>query len=277
MKTPALWALTGWLVLFAQSAAAQCVGPDPVAEAVEVSEPVATSDAAQAEISAEDLVAGALDLVRGRTSYTELSMVIHRPDWERTSSLVSWTRGREDALIRFTAPARDAGNATLKQGDNMWTYTPKLNRTIRLPYSLMSQSWAGSDFSYNDLSRTDDLLRHYQLTIIESREEDGHNIYTVEAIPHDDAPVVWGKEEWVLRDDYVLMSQTFYDQSMEVLKKLETLTIGELGGRVMPLRMRMSKLDEPENYTEVIYEQAEFDIEIEDRTFTVFSLQSGGR
>jgi outer membrane lipoprotein-sorting protein len=228
-------------------------------------------------ISAEELVAGALDLVRGRTSYTELSMIIHRPDWERTSSLVSWTRGREDALIRFTAPARDAGNATLKQGEKMWTYTPKLNRTIRLPYSLMSQSWAGSDFSYNDLSRTDDLLRYYRLTIIDTRETDGHSIYTVEAVPYDDAPVVWGKEEWVLRDDYVLVSQSFYDQSMELLKRLETLEIGELGGRVLPLRMRMSRLDEPENYTEVIYESAEFDIEIEDRTFTVFSLQSGGR
>lgn len=238
--------------------------------------PVEGEEAA-ASVSAEDLVAGALDLVRGRTSYTELTMVIHRPDWERTSSLVSWTRGREDALIRFTAPARDAGNATLKQGDKMWTYTPKLNRTIRLPYSLMSQSWAGSDFSYNDLSRTDDLLRHYNLTIIDTREEEGHRIYTIEAIPHDDAPVVWGKEEWVLRDDYVLISQNFFDQSMEILKRLETLEIGELGGRVMPLRMRMSKLDEPENYTEVVYDSAEFDIEIEDRTFTVFSLQSGGR
>jgi hypothetical protein len=75
----------------------------------------------------------------------------------------------------------------------------------------------------------------------------------------------------------VLISQNFFDQSMELLKRLETLEIGELGGRVMPLRMRMSKLDEPEKYTEVSYDSAEFDIEIEDRTFTVFSLQSGGR
>ena len=275
--TRACWLLAVYLLLVPETSIAEVMvaGTDEAAESA-VHEADAAADETAA-ITAEDLVAGALDLVRGRTSYTELSMVIHRPDWERTSSLVSWTRGREDALIRFTAPARDAGNATLKQGDKMWTYTPKLNRTIRLPYSLMSQSWAGSDFSYNDLSRTDDLLRHYQLTIIETREEDGHRIHTVEAIPHDDAPVVWGKEEWVLRDDYVLISQTFYDQSMEALKKLETLTIGELGGRVMPLRMRMSKLDEPENYTEVIYEQADFDIEIEDRTFTVFSLQSGGR
>jgi hypothetical protein len=273
-RTRCSWLLSGILLLFAAAGFAA----DAATEAAEACGAEEGTEATVAcAITAEELIAGALDLVRGRTSYTELSMVIHRPDWERTSSLVSWTRGREDALIRFTAPARDAGNATLKQGDKMWTFTPKLNRTIRLPYSLMSQSWAGSDFSYNDLSRTDDLLRYYQLTIIDTREEDGHRIYTVEAIPHDDAPVVWGKEEWVLRDDYVLISQVFYDQSMVALKELETLAIGELGGRVVPLRMRMNKLDEPENYTEIIYEQAEFDIEIEDRTFTVFSLQSGGR
>jgi outer membrane lipoprotein-sorting protein len=276
---PETWLLAGWLLLNSAPVMAQSdvVDAREASAVTEMSETSTASSGDIASITAEELVAGALDLVRGRTSYTELSMVIRRPDWERTSSLVSWTRGREDALIRFTAPARDAGNATLKQGDKMWTYTPKLNRTIRLPYSLMSQSWAGSDFSYNDLSRTDDLLRYYQLTIIETWEEDGHTIHVVEAVPNDDAPVVWGKEEWVLRDDYVLISQTFYDQSMMPLKKLETLEIGELGGRVMPLRMRMNKLDEPENYTEVVYEQAEFDIEIEDRTFTVFSLQSGGR
>lgn len=229
------------------------------------------------EMTAERLIQGALDLVRGQTSYTELTMKIHRPDWQRTSSLVSWTRGRDEALMRFTAPARDAGNATLKQGDNMWTYTPKLNRTIRLPYSLMSQSWAGSDFSYNDLSRSDDLLRHHSLTITDVVEQDGHKIYTVEGIPHDDSPVVWGKEEWVLRDDYVIIAEVFYDQAMQPLKRMETLEIGELGGRVMPLRMRMGKLAEPDSYTEIIYDAAEFDIELEDRTFTVFSLQSGGR
>src|SRR4051812_24818143 len=101
---------------------------------------------AQDAPTAHDLIAGAIDLTRGRTSYAEFSMVIHRPDWERTSKLVAWTRGREDALIRFSAPPKDAGNATLKQGEQMWTFTPKLNRVIRLPFSMMSQGWAGSDF-----------------------------------------------------------------------------------------------------------------------------------
>jgi len=185
--------------------------------------------------------------------------------------------GRKDALIRFTAPAKDAGSATLKQGEKMWTFTPKLNRTIRLPFSLMSQSWAGSDFSYNDLSRTDKLLEFYDLEIVRREEQDGHIIYTIDAIPHDDAPVVWGKEEMVLRDDYVLLSQTYFDQKMEALKRMETLEIGELDGRTFGTRMRMSKLDEPDNYTELHYAAADFDVELDDRVFTVFSLQAGSR
>lgn len=229
------------------------------------------------EMTAEKLVAGALDLMRGgQSSYTEMRMLVHRPDWERTSVLLVWTRGREDALMRFTAPAKDAGNATLKRGDKMWTFTPKLNRVIRLPYSLMSQSWAGSDFSYNDLARADDMLRYYSLRIANVAESDGHKIYTIEAIPHDDAPIVWGKEEMVLRDDYVLISQTFYDQAVVPLKRMETLEIGELGGRTMAIHMRMSNLEEPEKYTEMFYDSADFDVDLPDRTFTEFSLRSGG-
>ena len=224
------------------------------------------------------LIAAAIDLSRGLTSYVEMAMLVHRPEWERRSALVGWTRGRTDALIRFTAPARDAGNATLRDGEKMWTFTPKLNRVVRLPFSLMSQSWAGSDFSYSDMSRTDDVLNYYDLEIVEvSKDEDGHAVYRIDARPHDDAPVVWGKEEWVLRDDYIVLSQTFYDQDMIALKRLETLEIKTLGGRLMPARMRMSKLDEADHYTEMEYLEAEFDLTLPDSVFTTFNLQSGAR
>ena len=227
------------------------------------------------EITAEDLVAGALDLMRGASSYVELTMTIKRPDWERSTSVISWSRGRDDTLIRFTAPAKDAGNALLKVGDNMWTYTPKLNRTIRLPYSMRAQSWGGSDFSYNDLSRSDQLLRHYSLAIVEERQDGQHMIYTIEAVPHENAPVVWGKELWVLRDDYVLLEQVFYDQLQVALKRMITLEIGHLGGRTLATRMRMERLDEPDHWTEVITDSAEFDLELPERMFTLFTLRSG--
>lgn len=239
-----------------------------------ISRDLADSEALQAP-DAYALIAGVIDNTRGVSSYAEMSMTIHRPDWERRSTLQAWTRGRDEALIRFTAPARDAGNATLKNQENMWTYTPKLNRVIRLPYSLMSQGWAGSDFSYNDLSRTDALLHDYDLVLLDINETENHIVYTIEATPHDTAPVVWGKELIVFRSDNVLLEQVYFDQDMQPLKKLIGSDIRDMGGRVFATRMRMVKLGEPDRWTEINYTQAEFDIEIDAGLFTVFSLKSG--
>ncbi len=256
------------------SASTTDVGVDNV-DTHQVDTPQVDPRHADAPVNARNLIAQALDLIRGVTSFSQLEMRVHRPDWQRTSALKAWTRGREDAYILFTAPVKDAGNATLKQGDKMWTFTPKLNRVVRLPYSLMSQSWAGSDFSYNDLSRSDKLLRYYDLVVSGETVRDAHRVYTIDAIPYDDAPVVWGKEQLVLRDDHVLLSQTFYDQELRPLKRMETLDIGEVGGRVIATRMRMTDLEETDHYTELHYLDAAFDIEVPDRTFTLFTLQSG--
>ncbi len=232
-------------------------------------------DTPSSKIAARTLIEGALDLTRGLSSYTEMAMTIHRPKWERKLTLVAWTRGREDALIRFTAPDKDAGTATLKQGERMWTFTPKLKREIRLPASMRSQSWAGSDFSYNDLSRTDQYLRHYDAAIVATEQRDGHAVYTLELVPHDDAPVVWGKETMVLRDDYVMLSQTFYDQDLEPLRRMQTTEVGMLGGRTIPLAMRMADIEKKDRWTEVRYLNADFDASIDDSMFTPFALRGG--
>src|SRR5262245_9186097 len=227
--------------------------------------------------TARQLMEGAIDLTRGLSSYSELKMTVHLPDAERTSQLKGWTRGRDEALIRFVAPPRDAGNATLKVGENMWTYAPKVRRVVRLPFSMMSQSWGGSDFSYSDLSRTDDLLRYYELTLTNREERDGHTIYTIEAVPHDDAPVVWGKEVLELRDDYVLLRHTFFDQSADPkpLKRLEAEKVGVMGDRTFATSMRMENLEKPGHWTRLEYLEARFDVKLEDSLFTVFSLESG--
>ncbi len=226
-------------------------------------------------LTAAELLNRALELTRGASSYSELVMRIQRPDWNRTSTIVAWTRGQDEALIRFTAPAKDAGNAVLKKGEKMWTFAPALKRSIRLPSSMMSQSWGGSDFSYNDLSRSDELLRYYDLSIVGTTVEDGHTLYTIDAFPHDDAPVVWGKETMVVRDDYVMLSQTFFDQSLTPIKRLETQRVEEMGGRNIGVLMRMSNLEEPQEWTEIEYVEADFDANIADRKFTLFSLTSG--
>ena len=221
-----------------------------------------------------DLVREANDYWRGKTSYIAVEMTVHRPEWERSLRMTGWTRGREDALIRFTAPAKDAGNATLKVGPSMWIFTPKLNQVIKLPASMMAQSWMGSDFSYNDLAKSDQIVDEYVHTLIGTTETDGHMEYTVESIPKPNAPIVWGKQQLRIRDDFVLLEEAFYDQDMQLVKRLKATMIGPLGGRPYPVIMRMTDLGEEDHWTELHYQDAEFDLDLPDYLFTLSNLSN---
>lgn len=140
----------------------------------------------------------------------------------------------------------------------------------------MAQDWQGSDISYNDLARSDDVLDNYEIEVVTIEEREGRSVYWLDAIPGEETPVVWGKESFeikVIDDEYVLLSQTFYDQDMNPVKRWKTLEIGELGGRTIPLKMRMYNVDETESWTQIEYNIAEFDIDVDDRLFTQFALR----
>ena len=231
------------------------------------------ADDAQTE-DARAIVRAAIDHWRGSTSYNEMSMTIHRADWERTMSMRSWTRGDKHSLVRVTEPRKDRGNGTLMIDNNMWSYSPKVNRVIKVPSSMMGQSWMGSDFSNKDISRADDIVDQYDHTILDTRTEEGHTIYEIQSIPHETAAVVWGKEVLVVRDDYVMLEQSFFDQDGVLVKKLESLEIGEMGGRAIAIRQRMGKVDEPDEWTEVHVASVEFDIELADNVFTLSNLRN---
>jgi hypothetical protein len=229
---------------------------------------------AHAAPDATALIKAALHQWRGDSSYTELTMLIHRPDWQRTSSLVGWTRGNADSLVRFTAPAGDAGNATLKRGPALWLYNPKLGQVIKLPFSMMAQGWAGSDFSYNDLAKTDQIVTDYTHALDATGESGGHKVYTVTCIPHPSAPVVWGKIVVRIRDDHVLLAETWFDQAMKPVRRLETLKIAPLGSRAYPVKMRMTVLDKPGHWTEITTTRGRFDLRLPAYLFTLSNLRN---
>ena len=229
---------------------------------------------AQAAPDATALIKAALHQWRGNSSYTELTMIIHRPDWQRTSSLVGWTQGKADSLVRFTQPAADAGNATLKLGPALWLYNPKLGQVIKLPFSMMAQGWAGSDFSYNDLAKTDQIVTDYTHKLDAAEESDGHKVYSVTCIPKPAAPVVWGKIVVRIRDDNVLLAETWFDQAMKPVRQLETLKIAPLDGRAYPVVMRMNALDKPDHWTEITTSSGRFDLKLPAYLFTLSNLRN---
>ena len=224
--------------------------------------------------SATDIVRAAIDHWRGVSSFSEMTMTIHRPDWERSMSMRAWTQGEDRSLVRVTAPARDRGNATLMDDDRMWTFSPRINRVIKVPSSMMSQSWMGSDFSNRDISRADDIVDQYIHTLLGESEMDGHTVYEIEAVPLEDAAVVWGREVLTIRDDYVMVEHQFFDQDGELVKTMRSLEIGDMGGRTVAIRQRMQKVDAGDEWTEIRVDAVEYDLEIPDSVFTQSNLRN---
>ncbi len=220
------------------------------------------------------LIKQTFDNWRGDSSYTEVTMTVHRPDWERSMSMLSVTQGEDNSLVRFTAPAKDAGNATLKLEDDMWIFNPRLNQILKLPASMMAQSWMGSDFSYNDLAKANDVLTEYTHKLISNVQQNGHRIYEVEAIPKPDTATVWGKLVIHIRDDGVMLGEDYYDQDMHLLKRMQTVKVDDLGGRPYPVVMTMQKSDSNDAWTKIEYQLGYFNIEIPEAMFTKSNLRN---
>ncbi|MFW2438188.1 MAG: outer membrane lipoprotein-sorting protein [Arenicellales bacterium] len=224
---------------------------------------------------ARNIIEAAIDHYRGLTSYSEMTMTIHRPDWQRAMSLQGWSTGSKKTLIRVTAPARDQGNATLVLDDNkVWSFAPKINRVIRIPSSMMSQSWMGSDFSNKDVSRTDEIVDKYTHTLLRTDTVDGHKVYVIESIPHEESAIVWGKEISHIREDYVELEHEFLDQDMKLVKSLKTLDIKEMSGRMFAVQQRMASIEKKDEWTEISVEVLDFDREIPDYLFTLSNLRN---
>jgi hypothetical protein len=93
-------------------------------------------------------------------------------------------------------------------------------------------------------------------------------------VPHEEAAVVWGREELLIREDHVVLEHRFYDQDGELVKALETLSIEEMGGRTIASRQRMAKADAPEEWTEIAVNSVEYEIDIRDSVFTLSNLRN---
>ncbi|WP_220769996.1 outer membrane lipoprotein-sorting protein [Shewanella sp. MBTL60-007] len=239
-----------------------------------IQDPTQDFDQASNQESAQEMIQKAMDNWRGLTSSSQLTMVIHRSDWERSMTVQGWTQGDKQSLVRVTEPKVDAGNAFLILDKQMWSYSPKINRVIKVPSSMMNQSWMGSDFSNKDVSRTTELLDDYSHQLIATAELDGHRLYTIESTPHESAPVVWGKQVTVLRDDWVMLRQEFWDQDNKLVKAMECSDIKPVGHRSVAMRCRMSQVEKAGEWTEIRNQNVRFDITLPSYMFTLSNLRN---
>ena len=156
----------------------------------------------------------------------------------------------------------------------MWVFAPRLNRVVKIPFSMMASTWMGSDFSYNDLSKSDELVVHFDDRVVATETSEGHVVYVIEATPHPSAPVIWGKEVVKVRDDNLLLEETFFDQGGKPVKRMSAREIGSLGGRRYVVKLRMANLEKPDEWTELDYRDATFDLRLPDGLFTLSNLRN---
>lgn len=221
----------------------------------------------------QSLVEAAVHYYRGEASIATVDMTIHRPNWERTLTIKAWTKGQKDSIFIIVAPAKDYGNGTLKRGRGMWMYNPKVNRVIKIPPSMMSQAWMGSDFSNNDIAKSDSILEDYTHKITGTETSDGKKVYVIESMPKPDAPVVWGMQRLKIREDYIFLSQEFYDEDLALVKAMTGQQIQMLGDKLFPKVWKMQKAGVENEYTVLTYKELEFKQDLPDSLFTLSSLK----
>ncbi len=224
--------------------------------------------------TAEELISGMENLMWGKTTHSNFNMTIKTQYWERKLELEAWLDRPQKTLIRIHAPKKEKGVGSLRIGGEMWNYIPKIDRTLKIPPSMMLQPWMGSDFSNDDLVKESSMVNDYRHEIANSFIEEGKTIFRVISIPKLDAPVVWGKLEFLIYSDFIPLEQTFFDDSGKVVKVMKYSDIREIGGRTIPVRWRMLPADKPNQFTEIVVNDIDFDKPLNEALFSLRTLRN---
>jgi hypothetical protein len=224
---------------------------------------------AQQKPDAHKLIQKTDRALRGKTQRGKASMTVRTPDWTRTLEMEYWSVNPDKTFILITAPAKEEGTSTLRLVTNMWNYLPQVERVIKIPPSLMLQSWMGSDFTNDDLVKESSLVNDYTHEIVGETTEEGDACWRVVAHPKPDAAVVWGKLVLLVRkSDALPRKEEYYDEKGKLQKSLSFGDFRRLSDRIYPMRWSMVSVTKPGHETTLVYHSLEFDRSIPSRVFT---------
>lgn len=207
--------------------------------------------------------------IRGKTSYAEITIQIIRPKWQREMRLKNWSKGTDYAVSVIIYPAKEKGIVFLKRKNDMWNYMPSIKRKIKMPPSMMLQSWMGTDLTNDDLVKQSSMVKDYTHKIVGKEMIQGLKTWKIELLPKEDAPVVWGKIlVWIDQKDYMQMKVEFYDEDGFLVNKMLGYDPKNFDRHKLPSRLEFIPVDKPGHKTIIIYKQLKFDIHVDDKLFS---------
>ena len=219
--------------------------------------------------SAKEIVKLADDKNRGLSSKGEMTMTIVRPDWNRSVTMKAWSKGNDFAMVLITAPPKEKGQVFLKRRSEMWNWVPSIDKMVKIPPSMMLQSWMGSDFTNDDLVQQSSIVKDYTHKLLGKENVRGLECYKIELIPLSDATVVWGKIiTWITINGFDLWKSEYFDEDMELVNIENAFDIKKMGDRSIPSRMEIIPVNKKGQKTILEINTMLFDIPIEESFFS---------
>jgi outer membrane lipoprotein-sorting protein len=219
--------------------------------------------------SADDIIRKADEKSRGLSSQGTLTMTVIRPDWTRTITMKSWSKGREYSLVLITAPAKDKGEVFLKLKTEMWNWVPSIDKTIKIPPSMMLQSWMGSDFTNDDLVKQSSIVVDYTHKLLAKEKVRDMDCYKIELIPLPDAAVVWGKViMWVTVSGYDQWRAEYYDEDNKLVNVSDSYDVKKMGDREIPTRIEVAPQNKKGQKTIMHIDEMKFNTPVPENFFS---------
>ena len=212
--------------------------------------------------------------MRGQNISIKLTMRIVSLGHERTMKIESYSQGTKKSFTKILFPPKDRGITFLSLDNQMWQYVPKIERIIKIPPSMMLQNWMGSDITNDDMVKQSSIVEDYEPKLLEKNGD----IVTIELIPKEDAAVVWGKI--IINIDtatYTSIKDIFYDEDGEEVRYFIYEKVKKFGKYYIPTYWRVQSSDKPENFTEIILEDVQYDTEISQQYFKKSALKRFSR
>jgi|TARA_B100000745_G_scaffold27234_1_gene17634 outer membrane lipoprotein-sorting protein len=214
------------------------------------------------------------DIYRSNTSHGILTLAVTTTNWQRTLTLEQWSKGKNKHLIKVLKPKKEKDLATLRVDTNVWNYMPKVKKVVKIPSSMMSSSWMGSHFSNDDLVKQSRMVKDYDYSTSFEGIRDGIDIVEITCVPKMNAAVVWGKVEVIVyKEDFIPLRLIYYDEDLNLSRKLEFSNIQIIDNKKIPLKMQMVPENEPGESTTIQWKEIKFDLTISDDFFSLRKLQ----
>jgi len=199
---------------------------------------IVASFSANAQLTGRQIVEKAYNRPTGDDQTSNLTMTLtNKSGSQRVRKIKQFTKdfGEVEKKIMFFLSPADVKNTSFMnwsydsdKSDDQWIYLPALKKTKRISSDSKSDSFMGSDFTYDDLG--DRKLDDDTHKLLREDTINGNPCYVVESLSKDEDYMYSKTITWIRKDNFVGVKKEFYDEDGELLKILTIKKVEKISG-----------------------------------------------